>query len=123
MPARQGGSHHRGKRSWSGSAARRRGSRPHLPTYSSYVARLPPQCSFCGRSQDQVRRIVGGPGAVAICDGCIELCTEIIHEDLPPKAGPPIRELRSRWVTFKCWFRNLFRVHGYTTYPGDESRG
>lgn len=38
------------------------------------------KCSFCGKTQDQVRRLVAGPG-VYICDECIELCQEIIEEE------------------------------------------
>lgn len=38
------------------------------------------KCSFCGKMQEQVRRLVAGPG-VYICDECIELCQEIIEED------------------------------------------
>ena len=40
-----------------------------------------PRCAFCGKSQDQVRRLVVGPN-VYICDQCIELCREIISDDL-----------------------------------------
>ncbi len=39
------------------------------------------KCSFCGKSQDQVKRLVAGPG-VYICDECIELCYEIIDEEI-----------------------------------------
>lgn len=39
------------------------------------------KCSFCGKMQDQVRKLVAGPG-VYICDECIELCNEIIEEEL-----------------------------------------
>ncbi|HKL76237.1 MAG TPA: ATP-dependent Clp protease ATP-binding subunit ClpX [Halanaerobiales bacterium] len=39
------------------------------------------KCSFCGKSQDQVKKLVAGPG-VYICDECIELCNEIIEEEL-----------------------------------------
>jgi ATP-dependent Clp protease ATP-binding subunit ClpX len=39
------------------------------------------KCSFCGKSQDQVRRLIAGPN-VYICDECIELCQEIIQEEL-----------------------------------------
>ncbi|WP_044640614.1 ATP-dependent protease ATP-binding subunit ClpX [Risungbinella massiliensis] len=39
------------------------------------------KCSFCGKSQDQVRKLVAGPG-VYICDECIELCNEIVEEEL-----------------------------------------
>ena len=38
------------------------------------------KCSFCGKTQDQVRKLVAGPG-VYICDECIELCNEIIAEE------------------------------------------
>lgn len=38
------------------------------------------RCSFCGKSQDQVRRLIAGPG-VYICDECIELCSEIIADE------------------------------------------
>ncbi|MCP8967341.1 ATP-dependent protease ATP-binding subunit ClpX [Ectobacillus ponti] len=39
------------------------------------------KCSFCGKTQTQVRKLVAGPG-VYICDECIELCTEIVQEEL-----------------------------------------
>ena len=39
------------------------------------------KCSFCGKTQEQVRKLVAGPG-VYICDECIELCNEIIAEEL-----------------------------------------
>ena len=39
------------------------------------------KCSFCGKSQDQVRKLIAGPG-VYICDECIDLCNEILDEEL-----------------------------------------
>ena len=39
------------------------------------------KCSFCGKSQKQVKKLIDGPG-VYICDECIELCNEIIEEEL-----------------------------------------
>ncbi|MBO5484391.1 MAG: ATP-dependent Clp protease ATP-binding subunit ClpX [Lachnospiraceae bacterium] len=39
------------------------------------------KCSFCGKTQDQVRKLIAGPG-VYICDQCIDLCSEIIEEEL-----------------------------------------
>ncbi|HSR04032.1 MAG TPA: ATP-dependent Clp protease ATP-binding subunit ClpX [Proteiniclasticum sp.] len=42
------------------------------------------KCSFCGKSQDQVKRLIAGPG-VYICDECIELCSEIVAEELTEK--------------------------------------
>ena len=38
-------------------------------------------CSFCGKSQRQVKKLIAGPG-VYICDECIDLCNEIIDEEL-----------------------------------------
>src|SRR5438105_7816595 len=39
------------------------------------------RCSFCGKSQEQVHRLIAGPGGVYICDECIDLCREIIEEE------------------------------------------
>ena len=39
------------------------------------------RCSFCGKPQDEVERIIAGPG-VYICDECIKVCTNIIENDL-----------------------------------------
>ena len=57
------------------------------------------KCSFCGKSQEQVRKLVAGPG-VYICDECIELCNEIIEEELygetdspAPRSMPKPREI------------------------------
>lgn len=41
------------------------------------------KCSFCGKSQEQVRKLIAGPG-VYICDECVELCNEILEEELMP---------------------------------------
>ncbi len=40
-----------------------------------------PKCSFCGKDQEEVRRLIAGPG-VYICNECIDLCQEIIEDDL-----------------------------------------
>ncbi|HZK28514.1 MAG TPA: ATP-dependent Clp protease ATP-binding subunit ClpX [Thermoclostridium sp.] len=47
---------------------------------SKYEEKRQLKCSFCGKNQDQVKRLVAGPG-VYICDECIELCSEIIGEE------------------------------------------
>ncbi len=44
------------------------------------------RCSFCGKSQEEVRRLIAGPGAVYICDECVQLCREIIEEEETPAA-------------------------------------
>ncbi|MDT2261734.1 ATP-dependent protease ATP-binding subunit ClpX [Paenibacillus larvae] len=50
------------------------------------------KCSFCGKSQDQVRKLVAGPG-VYICDECIELCTEIVEEELGHEEGLDLKDI------------------------------
>lgn len=50
------------------------------------------KCSFCGKSQDQVRKLVAGPG-VYICDECIELCTEIVEEELGTEEEMDLKEI------------------------------
>ncbi|HEY9827428.1 MAG TPA: ATP-dependent protease ATP-binding subunit ClpX [Stenomitos sp.] len=60
---------------------------------SKYDSHL--KCSFCGKSQEQVRKLIAGPG-VYICDECVDLCNEILDEELfesgaPPAAAPAAR--------------------------------
>jgi ATP-dependent Clp protease ATP-binding subunit ClpX len=50
------------------------------------------KCSFCGKSQKQVRKLIAGPG-VYICDECIDLCNEIIEEELATTEELPLAEL------------------------------
>lgn len=40
------------------------------------------RCSFCGKSQQQVRKLIAGPNGAFICDECIDICSEIIEEEL-----------------------------------------
>ena len=41
-----------------------------------------PVCSFCGKSRDQVNRLIAGPDGTYICDGCVEICAGIVEEEL-----------------------------------------
>lgn len=68
--------------------------------HGSRNPRVQYRCSFCGKSQEQIHRLIAGPGGVYICNECIDLCDDIIHEEsgqmgTPP---PPTREeqLRSK---------------------------
>ena len=45
------------------------------------------RCSFCNKSEDQVRKLIAGPSGVYICDECIEICSEIIEEELEDDFG------------------------------------
>jgi ATP-dependent Clp protease ATP-binding subunit ClpX len=56
-----------------------------MPTSKNYDSHL--KCSFCGKSQEQVRKLIAGPG-VYICDECVELCNEILDEELLDPNGP-----------------------------------
>lgn len=48
------------------------------------------KCSFCGKSQEQVKKLIAGPG-VYICDECVELCKEIIEEELSRTTDEPAK--------------------------------
>lgn len=50
------------------------------------------KCSFCGKAQEQVRKLVAGPG-VYICDECIDLCTEIVEEELGAEETFELKEV------------------------------
>ena len=71
---------------------------------SSRSGKVQYHCSFCGKNQDQVKRLIAGPGAVYICDECVELCREIIDEEVsgaprPKPSGhrvPPPKEIQAQ---------------------------
>ena len=84
-------------------------------------------CSFCGKNQDQVRRLIAGPGAVYICDECVELCREIIQEEsgsaVKPKTPlqripPPkvIYEQLSEYVVGQEQAKKVLSVAVYNHY-------
>ena len=60
---------------------------------SKYDSHL--KCSFCGKSQEQVRKLIAGPG-VYICDECVDLCNEILDEELFDAGGSPATQAPSR---------------------------
>lgn len=45
------------------------------------------RCSFCGKTQEQVRRLISGPSGVYICDECVDICAEIIEEENFEQSG------------------------------------
>jgi hypothetical protein len=85
-----------------------------LQTYAFGMARVHQRCNFCGKSKDQVRKLVAGPG-VFICDQCVELCNEIINTEGPPTPESSARPPIARRPNLSGWFRNLFQVRSYTT--------
>ncbi|MGS2722286.1 ATP-dependent Clp protease ATP-binding subunit ClpX [Porticoccus sp. GXU_MW_L64] len=48
-------------------------------------------CSFCGKSQHEVRKLIAGP-SVFICDECVDLCNDIISEEVQETEGEPVRD-------------------------------
>jgi len=82
------------------------------------------KCSFCGKLQDQVKKLVAGPG-VYICDECIELCNEIIEEELGedtelelsdiPKPQE-INEVLDQYVVGQEYAKKILSVAVYNHY-------
>ncbi|HOB12040.1 MAG TPA: ATP-dependent protease ATP-binding subunit ClpX [Syntrophomonadaceae bacterium] len=82
------------------------------------------KCSFCGKTQDQVKKLVAGPG-VYICDECIELCNEIIEEELADDLGfelgdipkpQEIREILDEYVISQDRAKKALAVAVYNHY-------
>jgi len=92
------------------------------------------KCSFCGKSQKQVKKLIAGPG-VYICDECIDLCNEIIEEELAessevkldelPKPAE-IRDFLENYVIGQDTAKRTLAVAVYNHYKriqaGDKSR-
>src|ERR1035437_5033939 len=71
------------------------------------------KCSFCGKSQKQVKKLIAGPG-VYICDECIELCNDIIAEELSkPKE---IYEFLNDYVIGQEYAKKILSVAVYNHY-------
>ena len=49
------------------------------------------RCSFCGKSQEKVQRMIAGPG-VCICNECVELCQAVLEEEANPVQRRPVQQ-------------------------------
>jgi len=90
-------------------------------------AKAPYRCSFCGKSQEQVRKLIAGQG-VYICDECINLCQEIIDEEMaeaprasrtppPPLPSPrKIKEALDQYVISQDAAKKVLSVAVYNHY-------
>jgi ATP-dependent Clp protease ATP-binding subunit ClpX len=88
-------------------------------------------CSFCGKSQHEVRKLIAGP-SVYICDECVELCNDIIREELEEKAQSArsslpkpkeILEVLDQYVIGQNRAKRTLAVAVYNHYKRIESRG
>ena len=88
-------------------------------------------CSFCGKSQHEVRKLIAGP-SVFICDECVELCNDIIREEIQDKAAGTggsklpipheIRDILDEYVIGQSHAKKILAVAVYNHYKRLESR-
>lgn len=50
------------------------------------------RCSFCGKTDGQVRKLIAGPNGAYICDECVDICAEIIEEELDEEETTAVEE-------------------------------
>ncbi|MBI4294836.1 MAG: ATP-dependent Clp protease ATP-binding subunit ClpX [Chloroflexi bacterium] len=91
------------------------------------------QCSFCGKPQEQVKRLIAGPGSIYICDECVTLCQQIIQDESAPELGgsiahdkslPPKRiyHLLNEYVIGQEQAKKVLSVAVYNHYKRISSR-
>ena len=94
------------------------------------------RCSFCGKTQDQVRKLIAGSNDVYICDDCIELCAEILEEEFADQndKGPDfsginllkpkeIKEFLDEYVVGQDEAKKVLSVAVYNHYKRITSKG
>lgn len=88
-------------------------------------------CSFCGKSQHEVRKLIAGP-SVFICDECVELCNDIIREELDERAERgrdklpkphEINQVLDEYVIGQAAAKKVLSVAVYNHYKRLENRG
>ncbi len=87
-------------------------------------------CSFCGKSQHEVRKLIAGP-SVFICDECVELCNDIIREEIQEQGGPvtgkklptprEINTILDEYVIGQAQAKKILSVAVYNHYKRLES--
>ncbi len=88
-------------------------------------------CSFCGKSQHEVRKLIAGP-SVFICDECVELCNDIIREEIQEKTGggsgnklpkpEEIKQILDEYVIGQQQAKKILAVAVYNHYKRLETR-
>jgi ATP-dependent Clp protease ATP-binding subunit ClpX len=96
-------------------------------------------CSFCGKSQHEVKKLIAGP-SVFICDECIELCNDIIRDEVPAE-GPAAKAAKSdlpvpseikasldqyvigrKWPSARCRWRSTTTTSASSTWAPARPR-
>src|SRR3982075_2993729 len=88
-------------------------------------------CSFCGKSQHEVRKLIAAP-AVFVCDECVELCNDIIREELEERAErtrdklpkpQEIKKVLDEYVIDQERAKRVLSVAVYNHYKRLQTRG
>jgi ATP-dependent Clp protease ATP-binding subunit ClpX len=88
-------------------------------------------CSFCGKSQHEVRKLIAGP-SVFVCDECVELCNDIIREEMQEKAASggaelpkpqDINDVLNEYVIGQDSAKKVLAVAVYNHYKRLEFKG
>ena len=88
-------------------------------------------CSFCGKSQHEVRKLIAGP-SVFVCDECVELCNDIIREELEERAErtrdklpkpQEIKKVLDEYVIGQERAKRVLSVAVYNHYKRLQTRG
>ena len=88
-------------------------------------------CSFCGKSQHEVRKLIAGP-SVFVCDECVELCNDIIREELEDRAErardklpkpSEIKKVLDEYVIGQERAKKTLSVAVYNHYKRLQTRG
>jgi aspartate carbamoyltransferase catalytic subunit len=88
-----------------------------MPKHTSSSPARTYRCSFCGKSQDQVQRLIAGPDGVYICDQCVDLCREIIAEEHTTARSQPTTDTPAAPTPPLPTRRHLFDVADWS--PGE----
>jgi len=82
------------------------------------------RCSFCGKEQKQVQRLVAGPGGVYICNECVNLCREIMDEEQASVGHPPPGDAQDAGIAHDAqWVFSSGHTHPHTDEPALPDSG